>query len=227
VGDRGVEEHEVAALADLERPELGGQAQHPRRVERAGQQRLAHAPAVAATASPMMTGSEETGDVPGFRSVASTQMAPASARSRAGATRSAPRNSAPGSRTAAHSAAARGATSSGCRHARWSTERAPAARATGTERLALNCSTWARSGTPSRAAIAPEPREVLVGEGDRLDVDVERVDVARRGERIDLVHPSVGVIALRDGVGEQPGDAVGAELAAQAGGARLALHREP
>ena len=32
---------------------------------------------------------------------------------------------------------------------------APAASATGTERLALNCSTCARSGTPSRAAIAP------------------------------------------------------------------------
>ncbi len=38
---------------------------------------------------------------------------------------------------------------------RWSTDRAPAASATGTERWEANCSTWQRSATPAEAASAP------------------------------------------------------------------------
>jgi hypothetical protein len=52
----------------------------------------------------------------------------------------------------------------------------------------------------------PEALEVRVGERDGLHVDVERVDGALGRQRVDLVHPRVGVPAGRDGVGEQASD---------------------
>ena len=75
-------------------------------------------------------------------------------------------------------------------------------------------------------------REVLVPEGDGLDEDVERVDVALARERLRLVHPRVGGEARRHGVGEQAGDRhrlhdARGELAPEPRGARLALAREP
>ena len=102
-----------------------------------------------------MSGIETIGEVPGFRSVASTQTAPLSASSRAGARCSAPMNSAPGSNTAAQSeAASPGMWSIGMQE-RWSTERAPAAIATGTEPCELSCSTCARSVIPRSCARSP------------------------------------------------------------------------
>ena len=103
----------------------------------------------------MITGSEAIGDVPGLKSVASTQIAPASASARAGGVASAFISSAPGSSTAAVSEAASGPTSSGWMTERWSTERAPRRSATGTERMVESCSTCARSGRPRSVAIAP------------------------------------------------------------------------
>ena len=174
-----------------------------------------------------MTGSEETGEVPGFRSVASTQIAPASASV-------ARRGDALGAEELRAGQEHGGALGGGERRdvvgvqAREVVDRARAGgqrhrhRAVGVELLDVGA---------QRDALArgdgAQVREVLVGEGDGLDVDVERVDVARRGQRVDVVHPGVAVVALRDGVGEEPGDAVGAELAAQAHGARLGVDREP
>ena len=105
--------------------------------------------------SPMTTGIENTGEVPGLASVASTKIAPASMIARPGARCSAPRNSAPGSSTAAQRACASGPMSSGWIIDRWSTLRAPAASATGTERRQDSCSTWVRSASPDAAASSP------------------------------------------------------------------------
>ena len=51
---------------------------------------------------------------------------------------------------------------------------------------------------PARGGDRAQALEVLVGERDRLDVDVERVDVGRVGaSALDLVHPRVGGEARR------------------------------
>ena len=180
----------------------------------------------------MITGIEAIGDVPGLKSVASTQIAPASASARAGGRCSPPISSAPGSSTAAHSEAASGATSSGCMRERWSTERAPQSSATGTERMRgelLHVRAQRPAGRPRHRAHA---RQVLVAERDRLDEDVERVDVARAGERLRLVHPGVGRRARRHRVREQPREAhrlphAAGQRAPEPRRARLALAREP
>ena len=151
----------------------------------------------------MITGIDAIGDVPGLKSVASTQIAPASTSARAGGRSSAFISSAPGSSTAADSDAASGAMSSGCMRERWSTERASQSSATGTERIVESCSTCARSGRPVTRAIAPMRARCVVPERDRLDEDVERVDVALARQRLGLVHPGFGGVARRHGMGEQ------------------------
>ena len=159
-------------------------------------------------------------------------MAPAPASSRAGAVCSAFISSAPGSSTAAVSEAPSGATSSGWISERWSTERAPHSSATGTERCVESCSTCARSGASCGARDRAHPRQVLVREGDGLDEDVERVDVALARQRLGLVHPCVRGRAGRHRVGEQAGQAhrlhdPACQLAPEPGGARLARAGEP
>ena len=80
-----------------------------------------------------------------------------------------------------------------------------------------------------RHALAPrdlaQPLEVVVAEGDRLDVDVERVDVGLGGELVDHVHPARGVVALRDRVREQARHPV-ADPARQPRQAQLGLARQ-
>ncbi len=76
------------------------------------------------------------------------------------------------------------------------------------------------------------PRQVLVAERDRLDEDVERVDVALARQRLGLVHPGVGGRPRRDGVGEQARhahrlDDARRQLAPEPRRARLAGVREP
>ena len=181
----------------------------------------------------MITGIEATGEVPGLRSVASTQIAPASASSRAGArVLGVHQLGARQQHRGASRSAASGATSSGWISERWSTERAPHSSATGTERCVESCSTCARSGAAGVARDRAHPRQVLVGERDRLDEDVERVDVALARQRLGLVHPRVRRRAGRDRVREQPGQAhrlhdARRQLAPQPRGARLAVAREP
>ena len=150
----------------------------------------------------MITGSDETGEVPGLRSVASTQM-----RARVGEV--ARRGDALGAEELGAGQQHGGALGGGERRdvvgvqAGEVVDRARAGgqrdrhRAVGVELLDVGAQRHALARRDRAQA-----REVLVGEGDRLDVDVERVDVARRGQRVDLVHPAVGVVALRDGVGE-------------------------
>ena len=127
-----------------------------------------------------MTGIEATGEVPGLRSVASTQIAPASASARAGAVCSPPSSSAPGRSTAAQSAAASGATSSGCRQrevvdrARARTPARPAP--SGARRTARR---GRAAAGPCRARSRPCGPGASLVKATRLDEDVERVDVAR------------------------------------------------
>ena len=69
-----------------------------------------------------------------------------------------------------------------------------------------SCSTCARSGRPRSRRDRAHAGEVLEPERDRLDEDVERVDVALARERLRLVHPAVRGEARRHGVREQPGE---------------------
>ena len=184
----------------------------------------------------MTTGIENTGEVPGLASVASTKMAPASMIARPGARCSAPRNSAPGSSTAAHAASASGPMSSGWIIERWSTLRAPAASATGTERMQESCSTWVRRASPEAAASSPISSRCASPKRDRLDEDVQGGDAAgghHLGHHLlHHRHPRVRGVALRDGVGQQRGRGrrlgdVDLQLAGQHERAHLPLARQP
>src|SRR4029450_9539269 len=114
---------------------------------------------------------------------AGDQLAPAPASPRAGGVCSSLMSSAPGSSTAAHSAAASGATSSGCRQARWSTERGPAARATGTGRVAGGCA--AGAGVDRARAARQRDGDRAVGV-ELLDVRAQR-DALARGDRAEAL----------------------------------------
>ena len=159
-----------------------------------------------------ISGSDTTGDVPGLRRSRARRSRPRRPARAPGGTCSSPRNSAPGSSTAAQSRprpAARRRPGAGA--TRWSTERAPHASATGTERFVLNCSTCARR---SSAVLARPARPSGAGARSRRRSTRRRCRAReapsprRRGQhRLDLVHPAVGVVAVGDRVREQRGRA--------------------
>jgi hypothetical protein len=60
---------------------------------------------------------------------------------------------------------------------------------------------------PGVARDRAHPRQLVVAERDRLDEDVERVDVTLVRQRLGLVHPAVGRETRRHGVREQAGHA--------------------
>ena len=97
-------------------------------------------------------------------------------------------------------ASASGPTSSACTCERWSTERAPARSATGTDRIVRAARRAAQRQAGGRRERA-HPLEVVQPEGDRLDEDVERGHGPERQHlrhhRLDTRHPRVGVVPGR------------------------------
>ena len=93
--------------------------------------------------------------------------------------------------------------SSGWMTERWSTERAPHSQRDGDRAHRRELLDVRAQRQAELAGERAHAREVVQPEGDGLDEDVERVDVALARERLGLVHPRVGGEAGRHGVREQ------------------------
>ena len=117
---------------------------------------------------------------------------------------------------------------------RWSTERALCFSATGTERIVVNCSTWARRRTPFALASSPmRSRSSSPNAIDSTKMSSALACSSASGSiSSHLVHPGRGRVAVGYGVGEQrgPGRYLGddlAQLGRELEGAQLAGGRQP